>query len=132
MAKIIYYDGTEKEITDLSFENLYEELDCDTIQVILTRDGQQMFMDENGKFAKGKVVNQPAIDLCDLFPGDSIVGPVMVCTPAEMKAWEDLHDDEEHGEDDSLMTQEMQSHERDLQEESFREHEAEFGEYDDV
>ncbi len=61
----------------LSFQQVYDLIGTDVIQIVKTKDGRDMWIDEEGK-VKGKVPNPEATYLYIYGTADPIVGDVVV------------------------------------------------------
>ena len=88
-AILIKADGTVTEIepkngTDFQLQECYKLLGCDMIQVIPTRAGRIMVIDEEGKL-NNKPVNREATAMVELFPGDYIVGDALICSEDQFR-----------------------------------------------
>jgi hypothetical protein len=90
MAVVLHSDGSFDRVspankaTGFSLEEVYSYVQTDMVQVVMTRDGRIMVIDEEGKL-KGKPVNQTATRLYIYGDSDPIVGDVVVCNEQEFK-----------------------------------------------
>lgn len=64
-----------------TLKELYAKLNCKTVQVIRIDSGFFMIMDEEGKYTKLPNDIATALAATVLFPGDFIVGDVIICPP---------------------------------------------------
>lgn len=97
MADLLRADGTREPVSpkngvDFQFKGeAYDLIGTDMIEIVATRDGRMMLIDEEGKL-KGKPINAAATALYRYglfrYGGDVIVGDVIVCTSAEAGAFE--------------------------------------------
>src|SRR5262245_19865635 len=92
MATLIQPDGSTTPIpleledsVTLTLQRLYQLLDCRSVEAIRLHDGRIMWIDEDGK-RKGRPLNPKAtawLQLTGRYPGDYIVGPVVIANPSE-------------------------------------------------
>lgn len=61
----------------LGFTQVYDLIGTDVIQIVKTKDGREMWIDEEGKI-KGKAINPEATHLYIYGADDPIVGDVVV------------------------------------------------------
>jgi hypothetical protein len=93
MAELLRADGTREMVAPkngTSFEFIgeaYDLIGTDMIQLVATRDGRILMIDEEGKL-KEKPVNAAATALYRYGDLDQIVGDVLVCSSAEAGAFE--------------------------------------------
>jgi hypothetical protein len=94
MATLIDADGTEKQVfprnpkRGFDLKQLYELIDCTTVEMITLRDGRTMWMDEDGKYNEALTLNGKATQLfhgAGGMPDDFVVGKVLVCSKGEVK-----------------------------------------------
>jgi hypothetical protein len=110
MATLLRPDGTSEEVQpanrrDFQLKELYQHLECDTIEVIPTKDGRIMIIDEEGKLADKSrneqataLINFPSSDqmreiaampnvifVGDLDQADYVVGIALVCKNNELR-----------------------------------------------
>ena len=90
MATLIGENGTQQTVMPkngrvFTLEELYQHTGCDYVETITVPGVGILVVDENGK-AKARPGNLVATELAwhRLRPNDYIVGPALVCTPAEM------------------------------------------------
>ena len=83
MNEIIRVNGAREEFLPAdgrhyTLEEMYKATGCDMVQIVATKDGRLMVLDEEGKL-KGRPVNQVATGLYLYGNQDPIVGDVLVC-----------------------------------------------------
>ena len=81
-------DGAVKEIEPengiyFRLQEMRVLVGCELIQVITTRSGRIMIIDDEGKFT-AKPMNREATIMVDLFPGDYIAGDALVCSEDQL------------------------------------------------
>jgi hypothetical protein len=81
--QLIKTDGTTEVYEDSSLEGMQKAVGG-YIQAIPTKDGKLMILNEEGKFMN-LPPNETANALVDLFPGDYIVGDVLIIDDDEME-----------------------------------------------
>jgi hypothetical protein len=90
MAVVLHIDGSFDRVQPankadgFSLEEVYGYVQTDMVQVVATRDGRIMVIDEEGKL-KGKAVNETATRLYIHGDVDPIVGDVVVCNEQEFQ-----------------------------------------------
>lgn len=90
MALLIRTDGTVTEVSPLNGAHFqfvgeaYELLGTDMIQIVPTKDGRIMLVDEEGKL-KDKPINFRATALYEHGKYDVVVGTVLVCADTEVR-----------------------------------------------
>lgn len=97
MATLIKPDGTETEVQpknsqDFQLQELYELIECSTVEMIYLADGRTMWMDEESKLKsyldKADPRNAKATKLLRQaggIPWDEVWGNVLVCGEGEVK-----------------------------------------------
>jgi uncharacterized protein YuzE len=88
MATQIKTDGTTTEVEpkngrDFKLDELYQLIECETLDMIRLADGRFMWMDEKRKI-NGKEINQTATKLAPPFEG-GVEGTVLICDPKQVK-----------------------------------------------
>jgi len=90
-AQVIKANGTVTEVepsngTDFSLAEMYEHTGCNMIQIVASKDGRMIIVDEEGKM-NGKQINKKATDIYEHgnHPGWEIVGDALVCNPSQVK-----------------------------------------------
>ncbi len=89
MAKLIKHTGEIIEIepengSNFKLQELYKILNCRLIELVATRDGRLIILDEEGKL-QNKSINTKATKLYKYGEEDIIVGDVVVCNNKQIK-----------------------------------------------
>jgi hypothetical protein len=93
MAKLIHPNGKITEVQpqngkDFTLKELYKHLDCSMVERVLLANGQEMWIDEMGKYRKNPAVNAIATEYAHLSMWitkvDYIVGRALVCQQGEV------------------------------------------------
>lgn len=94
MARLLRTDGTEARIAPkrsragFTLDELYTLLACETVQCVPLGEGQQLVVDEDGKYKTGLRRNVEATKLLALaggMAGDYVVGDALVVSRGELK-----------------------------------------------
>jgi hypothetical protein len=80
---ILKADGTIEEFNDNSLEGMQKAVGG-YIEIVTTHDDKVMVIDEEGKF-KDKPRNDKATSMVSLWPGDYIVGDVIIAEQGEIE-----------------------------------------------
>ena len=91
MAELMKADGTSEFIepkngTDFKLQELYDILNCSTIQTVYLADGKLMILDEDGKYKPHHHNDLASILLAEAggLSGDYIAGDALVCNRGDM------------------------------------------------
>ncbi len=89
-AFLVDVDGVKKSVlpangNDFTLAELYHHLDCTTIEVVRTIDGNIMIIDEEGKLKPDNKINVKATLLYSKGFIDQIVGKAIVCHPSMLQ-----------------------------------------------
>jgi hypothetical protein len=75
-------DGTTQEYDDNTLEGMQAAVGG-YIQIVNTKDGKLMVMNEEGKL-EGLEFNETATEMVELFPGDYVAGNVLIAEQNEI------------------------------------------------
>jgi hypothetical protein len=80
--QLLKTDGTTQEHDDNTLEGMQAAVGG-YIQIVNTKDGKLMVMNEDGKL-KGLIFNETATEMVELFPGDYVAGNVLIAEQNEI------------------------------------------------
>ena len=80
--KLLKTDGTTEEYDDNTLEGMQAAVGG-YIQIVNTKDGKLMVMNEEGKL-EGLEFNETATKMVELFPGDYVAGNVLIAEQNEI------------------------------------------------
>ena len=89
MATIIRATGGSFQIkplngTDFQLAELYAALNCTSIEVVATHDGNILIVDEEGKQKTSSIFNRRATEHYIHGMEDPIVGDAILCSPSQL------------------------------------------------
>ena len=89
MAELIKHTGEVMEIepengSNFKLRELYKILNCELIELVATKDGRLIILDEEGKL-QNKSINTKATKLYKYGEKDVIVGDVVICNNKQIK-----------------------------------------------
>jgi hypothetical protein len=80
--QLLKTDGTTQEYDDNTLEGMQAAVGG-YIQIVNTKDGKLMVMNEEGKL-EGLEFNETATEMVELFPGDYVAGNVLIAEQNEI------------------------------------------------